>query len=230
MCLVAIGALAMAGQAQAHQPLTPVASYRAMRAPTTLLVTPQGSPVGGKWQRWVDLSRVPTVDETVVFYPNDTSGCLVGADGCAVATPPTVYLAADAQRPALYHELGHLFDFAILTDAERLRFMRIWHWRLLPGESIAQAWWRGEDRADSVYGHGPPVEWFAEGYRLCATFARWTWNTAFNEEWYQYGYPAQLTWDVRVPKWRQRWALHAQQQTCRLIRSAAFIGLTVRAR
>ena len=52
----------------------------------------------------------------------------------------------------LYHELGHLFDFRLLSHAERRAYKRL----------------VGQPRRGWFGGANPPSEQFAEAYALCA--------------------------------------------------------------
>lgn len=191
------------------------------------LVTPLAIPVGGRWQRWVDETKVSTVTGKLVLVASkSTEQARCGTDAAACSgldeTPIAVYAnPSQLTRGVLYHELGHVFDEEDLTDTDRTRFMAIWRWNVLPVQTVSEAWWSNEDRASSLFGKGPPGEWFGEGYRLCATYGAWTWKTAFAEDWYQYGYPAQFAWGVngRSAKWA--WTIRAQQETCRLINAVA---------
>ena len=65
--VVILGLLAMAAPAGAHVRIYRFASYPAQRAQTTTLITPQGQPVGGPWQRWLNESQVPTYRGTMVL-------------------------------------------------------------------------------------------------------------------------------------------------------------------
>jgi hypothetical protein len=64
--------------------------------------------------------------------------------------------------PAVYwHEVGHLFDFQVLTDAHRREFQRLTRdWR---------DWWLDLDKLPEGYGNGynPPGERFADAYATC---------------------------------------------------------------
>src|SRR6202000_1807748 len=71
--------------------------------------------------------------------------------------PRVVYLKRGVADPhhVLMHELGHVFDMAVLRDADRARFRAIMH-------RPAGQWWVGD----------PPLgEWFAESYSWCARYA-----------------------------------------------------------
>jgi hypothetical protein len=209
LLLVAAGVLSLAGSAHA---LTLVAS--------------SGQPVGGIWQRWVNEARTATWSGSVILDTARTDlrahcgtdvvgGCFSNADPAEIWLSPR-----DGGRYGLFHEMGHMFDYEVLTDVERTEFMRIWRVPAETGVALDDQWWQGEQQADPM-SHGPLGEWFAEGYRLCATYGRWTWARALSADGDQYGYPAQRAWGVngRSSKWA--WTIQAQQQTCRLIDTAA---------
>jgi hypothetical protein len=111
-----------------------------------------------RWQAWTDASLVPTVRGRVTVR---LTGCphLPRAAGCVYTKRPrVVYLQRDLPdvRHVLLHELGHVFDIAVLRDADRRRFRAIMRrpaWR----------WWAGRT---------PLAEWFAESYSWCARHAR----------------------------------------------------------
>ena len=68
--------------------------------------------------------------------------------------PSTVYWDPAWPDPAAWqHELGHLFDYQVLTDADRAAFQRIIH--------LAGPWRPGTGAAG-------PAEFFAVAYSQCA--------------------------------------------------------------
>ena len=108
-----------------------------------LLVDSAGQPVGGKWQAWADAARVPTVSGALLFSTDPTS--CQGASGCSDGPPmygpvAHTFMAPGATRHALYFELGHQFDWNVLTDADRQYLARVW---LVPHAN----WW---DSAESL--------------------------------------------------------------------------------
>ena len=96
-------------------------------AQAVTLVHPDGTLVGGKWQRWANQALVPTVRGPLIFEPTAEFGC-GGADACSMRSPgpgePATTAASD--QPGLYFELGHQFDWTYLTNADRGRFARMW--------------------------------------------------------------------------------------------------------
>jgi len=144
-------------------------------AQAVTLVTPQGQPVGGQWQRWANAVRVPTYRGTVTLNlsPSAATICF-GASGCTAAqdgnAPPEITLATNAQafrgsdtpRETLLYELGHVFDFEYLTNADRRAFLRLWGMR----RSVS-SWWAGEAHPSFAV----PGERFSEYYLDCAESA-----------------------------------------------------------
>lgn len=206
VALVAAGALLVAGPARA-----------------VTLVDLTGAPEP-QWQAWADAMHVPSVPGQVVVFASAAgvaANCSPLAAACVSTGLPTEIFIDPAStdrrglRGLLYHELGHLWA-RTLTATQQLQFMRTWH-RVPQRLTVQQAWWAGTDSENPERGWGPVEEWFAEGYRLCATYPRWGWHAAWGA-WEMYGYPAGLVWQQGVPRVRQRWSLAAQRATCRLIR------------
>src|SRR5262249_47861845 len=111
-----------------------------------------------RWQAWADASLMPTVRGRVTVR---LTGCphVPQSAGCVYTKHPrVVFLArgvADV-RHVLLPELGHVFDLAVLRDADRARFRTIMR-------RPAWGWWTGRT---------PLAEWFAESYSWCARYAR----------------------------------------------------------
>lgn len=118
----------------------------------TIVTTP------GPYQEWVDASRVPTppVDLEVVVGSPDCDEAL----GCA--GPEAIYLTFGTDKGTFFHELGHEFDAAVLTDAERERFVAL----LGPGKDTME-WWPVDFNYDRT-----AAEWFADAYMRCARLPR----------------------------------------------------------
>lgn len=80
--------------------------------------------------------------------------------------PNVVYVGDGVERGVLNHELGHVIDFNLLTDADRGRFrvyalrQRAWYFS---GQPFPTLWW-GEPN--------PFGEEFAEAVRMCARSVR----------------------------------------------------------
>lgn len=104
--LVALGGLALCGQAQASTVITGGTSY--------------------PYQRWVDQAKVPTPDVTLEVIEEP---CLVDGDyasGCTRLGTYTIWMTHSlGPRRTFLHELGHNFDYYALTDADRQAFANI---------------------------------------------------------------------------------------------------------
>lgn len=164
------------------------------------LVTPQGQPVGGRWQRWADESKIPTVAGDLIFVPN-ASGCTAGITACSSSRsqgyPATeTFVSLDvgtgpSARDSLYWELGHQFDWRYLTGAQRRYFARAW--------STPHARWMDTTTALAAgYEDGLEAE-FAQIYDDCA------WGV--NDEGESLSFPAPL--GVTVP------SVQIKDDTCR---------------
>src|SRR4051794_22115269 len=122
------------------------------------LLVPSGAPLGGQWQAWANASLVPTVRGTVTVRATGCPG-LPKVAGCVYTVQPrVVYLKRGISNPrgVLLHELGHVYDLTVLSDADRGGFRKIM------GASHTR-WWSGKR---------PLAEWFAEAYSWCARYAR----------------------------------------------------------
>jgi len=124
-------------------------------AQAVTLISPTANPAIGGYQRWADGSAVPTVGGHVRLLLRSCP--LSISDGCIVYdAEPTIYLgSAVRDRSTLLHELGHAFDAAVMSDADRLAFAAV-----------------TEDRRDWQTGPNSLKERFAEAYGLCARHAR----------------------------------------------------------
>jgi hypothetical protein len=108
-------------------------------------------------QAWVDASNVPVAVGGVTIH---RAHCFVGLSGsCTTAPGDEIWLKAQPSRLRvdLAHELGHRFDYRVMTDAARIAFGRL----------IAdQRPWHAEPNS--------PHEKFAEAYGLCFRHRRIT--------------------------------------------------------
>lgn len=223
-------------------------SRHSVRNGTTALVGPSGSPVPVLWQRWTDQAKVPTypgrvqmeisaaaAQQVCGFDPNggvDTE-LILGCETLGVQTglPEVILTPSGDERGVLYHELGHVFDSYVMTDRWRIRFMELWGVR--PRRRITRAgMWGGVGTASQ---NGVPNEWFAEGYRLCAMYGRWTTAEALRDTPDARGYPAQDAsgwrdtyrdhghWvtETKIRPPRVRWAISTQNRVCSLIRAVS---------
>jgi hypothetical protein len=125
-----------------------------------LLICPGTTHAATLLDRWAARSAVslPPMERVELHHApcphaDDNDGCtdLPTADGrVKVYVRP---LEPWSDRRILYHELGHAFDFLLLNNRERAKFMHL--------AALEPPWWRRpyEDQ---------PGEDFAEAYRLCA--------------------------------------------------------------
>jgi hypothetical protein len=104
-----------------------------------------------------DAARVPLPPQVTV---HEDTPCPDDVDvlGCADVEAATVYVG-DGSRFTRWHEVGHLFDHQMLTDANRA-----WLTRRL-GFQVGTPWF--EDYADDL-SQTMPGEQFADAYAACA--------------------------------------------------------------
>jgi len=117
-------------------------------------VSKGGERLGGSFQRWIDRSKIPTVRGRLRIV---LSGCpgRPRFEGCVFSRRlRTIYIKRGTPNPrgVLFHELGHLFDFRLMSHPERRLYKRLIGQR-------RRTWFGGVD---------PPGEQFAEAYALCA--------------------------------------------------------------
>ncbi len=142
-------------------------------APAVTLVAPQGQPVGGQWQHWADEAQVPTLSGTLLV-DNDPTPCMGGAacstspnmalqepDGSLIYEdgPTETWAAPDVAEWSFDFELGHQFDWAYLTDADRTELAQLW------GSTLH--WWDTLAGAQQAMEDGLEAE-FADIYATCA--------------------------------------------------------------
>lgn len=117
----------------------------------TTIIAPAGSKT--PYQRWVDESKIPTPSITLTIIE---SGCPSSEDfawACTQQGSFTIWVGAEGRdRWTFYHELGHNFDYYVLSVWARTRFQRITNTLTLPWQ------FEGTD----------PAERFAETYAHCA--------------------------------------------------------------
>lgn len=162
------------------------------------LLNPQGAPVGGVWQQWIDRSHMPTFSGPVVLDLDTQHGYPCGrpakgvVDACSsdhAWTPVAPPLASDPETLAtwdlvmnsgyidmhfaLLYEQAHIIDFRYLTDADRAELLQLWGQPPLPaGEPMSSYWWQGSGWAKvGPYTYG---EWFSSDYAICAMFPNWS--------------------------------------------------------
>ncbi len=159
--LVVLAVLALAAPAQA-----------------VTLVTPTGTPVGGQWQQWADEAHAPALSGDLIVVVNDAVSMCAGADyGCSISPNDQLNYQGSAMtfvdsypdgtgtnQDQFCEELGHQFDWAYLTAAEREAFAAVW--------SSDLPWW---DSASSLArGQEDGLEFeFALNYADCAIDQNW---------------------------------------------------------
>ncbi len=100
-------------------------------------------------ERWLTHSHLPTPDVEVSVEDRDCYE--YGGSSCAWRDSDTIYLSPEDGRKEFFHELGHFFDYTVLSDASRARFLRI----------------MGDDR-EWISPPNSPHEQFAVVYRYLA--------------------------------------------------------------
>lgn len=152
-----------------------VALLAAATARAAVLVTPTGQPVGGTLQRWIGQMREPSYLGSITLV-TDPTGKPCGpvqwpTGGCMWQNPDGTFDIAILGHPVdarliLYHELGHIFDYAYLDGLDR-RYLES-----LMGDA-GHVW----DEYTDTSGHGGAQDDFAELYALCAeNYGRRHWN------------------------------------------------------
>ena len=154
--------------------LGPVAALAfASPAQAVTLVAPQGQPIGGQWQQWADDAQVSTLSGTLLV-DSDPTPCMGGAacssspnmalqepDGSLIYAdgPTETWAAPNVAEWSFDFELGHQFDWAYLTDADRAQFAQLW------GSTLH--WWDTLAGAQQATEDGLEAE-FADIYATCA--------------------------------------------------------------
>jgi hypothetical protein len=123
-------------------------------AAATRLVLPDGTARPQPYQSWIDRSLVPTPAGTVTLHLAPCPYHWDGGVACADRTDRAIYLGPGGRsRAVLLHELGHIFDAAVLTDAARGK---------LAVALGARGAWDDQSRSSA------PLELFADAYSVCA--------------------------------------------------------------
>jgi hypothetical protein len=127
-------------------------------ARTLTAVSKKGKRLRGPYQRWIDRAKVPTVGGRVRIVLSGCPGRPRFAGCVYTRRLRTIYIKRSVAdlKGTLYHELGHLFDFRLMSRGERRLYKR------LTGQR-KRAWFGGVN---------PPGEQFAEAYALCASRRR----------------------------------------------------------
>jgi hypothetical protein len=113
------------------------------------LVLPDGSQAPKRFTTWTAQVKMPTAPGTIGLRL-DGEGC--NAVACASPAPATIWFTPRADREDFVHELGHHFDYSVMTDQARAGFQHIMG---LDGRA-----WRSAPNS--------PHEKFAEAYRMCS--------------------------------------------------------------
>jgi len=122
-------------------------------AQTSLVVARPLSPA--RYQRLIAAAAIPTPHATIVLEGGLCPGAPSWAAGCALPLQRQIWLSAEGLQPSIFfHELGHVFDWLVMTDGVRSRFAALIH------RSAEWNW--------TSTNHNPPVEQFAEAYSMCA--------------------------------------------------------------
>lgn len=126
------------------------------------LVNPDGTPVGGQWQKWVAEMRVPTISGPLAFSTDATicGGAMLGR-WRAFTSGRRLHRhcgrsGQSLSRDTLYFELGHQFDWHYLTPGGRSYLAHQWH-------TAGHSWWDS-----SPYGENGLEAIFASEYAGCA--------------------------------------------------------------
>ena len=137
------------------------------------LVAPQGQPIGGQWQQWAEEAQVSTLSGTLLV-DDDPTPCMGGSacssspnmalqepDGSLIYAggPIETWAAPNVAEWSFDFELGHQFDWAYLTDADRAQFAQLW------GSTLH--WWDTLAGAQQAIEDGLEAE-FADIYATCA--------------------------------------------------------------
>lgn len=120
-------------------------------------IQPDGQPAQ-PFAYWLVTSHAPEPPAEIVIDP---AAC---PDVVSVwcAAPGRIFTnGSSLSRSGFYHELGHQFDYAGMTDTARAQFAAIFH-----RAYDAATYWEDVSRDRSL------AEWFAEGYRLCALYGQ----------------------------------------------------------
>ncbi len=129
----------------------------------TLLVRPNGQPLGGRLQRAVDHAHVtlPTGRITVAINWNvgeHSTGAEGASDGTSIWMVPS-----EADPHTLFHELGHIYDDRYLTESTRAAIAE----RVMYRSAPTDIYWNLAGLPDT------PSEQFAELYAYAATGEGW---------------------------------------------------------
>ena len=111
-----------------------------------------------RYQAWADRAKVPTVSAAVQLYLRSDPSCPGGRKSCAGTLPLHIFLG-DPNRWTFYHELGHIFDYVVMSADQDQSTITRWRQRFLAIRGDSGAWRNGVN---------PPNEQFAQAYMFCA--------------------------------------------------------------
>ena len=138
------------------------------------IVPPEGRPAHGYWAHnyaaWARQSKVSLPPQTITVKHGEVARACGSRPGtvwaCAIRWPHNVMrIQPGASRFTFYHELGHFFDFAYMTERWRDKFARIVG---RPHRTWDMYWWHIQY---GIYNYGLR-EPFAEIYAHCAGAGR----------------------------------------------------------
>lgn len=137
--------------------LAAVAAFAPVASAHTTIAAPEGSAI--PYQRWVDETKVPTPDVTLIVREEACPGLPPGeiASACTIKGTQTIWfewwMPRWARRGSFLHEVAHNVDY-LMPDWVRSRYTA------LVGLDLG---WREEGA-----GRWTPHEMFAESWAACA--------------------------------------------------------------
>lgn len=153
------------------------------------------------WGEWAAKALVPTVEAAVSTEPCPAYGYASdNVTACFDPNTDTIHLSGPDtfNRAQFFHEIGHAFDIAVMTDAHRAGFIRIMRYR-------TSSWTAANTAGESA------MERFASAYSVCARRREISRDGHKYGPGHGYGYAPTLAQHRRV---------------CALIRRAATSGRT----
>lgn len=154
-----------------------------MTSPTAhaaTLVTPEATPITqALLANWTANDQAPMPDATITMEPS-SAACGFAAAGCSLGYDSTGYQTYAGTRGAFYFEMGHIFDWSMLTNADRRLLAHKWghpHWR----------WW---DREPLDY--NASIQFAPSGYAVedgleamfATIYARCAWGQRTTDHFY----------------------------------------------
>lgn len=130
----------------------------------TTIIEPLGA--NGTFQRWADGSLAATY-QGEIEVTGDLSICRNEVVvGCAFPSGEHIVVNSSTPRFTFFHELGHAYDFRVLTPEQRNRFLWI--------NGLSSPAWQESPDPPAVEGwpqRQSPSELFADAYAVCASVA-----------------------------------------------------------